>query len=242
MGEEFGRAALRPSSGAGLDYYSKLFPRTSPLPISKEKELFERYLGGEKELEERLVRQYAWMGVVFAYRYAAAHGAQDVDGLVGAALEGVLKGVRRVDPKRPNRAGTYITYWIKQSVVKESRRMRGIRLPDRHYQDPEQVSRGQVYYMSDWSSVETVRRGDEAATPLGRLVREEGRESLMAAIQTLPPRYRSIIENRCGLNEEGKVHTLDQIAQRLSISRERVRQLETKAKRHIEKALSKEYK
>jgi RNA polymerase primary sigma factor len=49
----------------------------------------------------------------------------------------------------------------------------------------------------------------------------------------LPPRERQVIEWRFGLNEQ-KVETLDEVSQRLGVSRERVRQIQEQALRRLQ--------
>ena len=63
---------------------------------------------------------------------------------------------------------------------------------------------------------------EEAAA--GSMLREE----VERALDTLPPRHAMILRLRFGLRD-GRTHTLAQIADRLGVSRERVRQLESEA-------------
>ena len=53
-------------------------------------------------------------------------------------------------------------------------------------------------------------------------------EEVDRALDTLPPRHAMILRLRFGLRD-GRMHTLAQIAERLGVSRERVRQLEAEA-------------
>jgi len=67
---------------------------------------------------------------------------------------------------------------------------------------------------------------DEAApSPLDELDRDRVGDVLRAAIDSLPQRERTILRFRFGL-ETGDGETLEQVGQRLALSRERVRQLE----------------
>ena len=54
-----------------------------------------------------------------------------------------------------------------------------------------------------------------------------------AALSILPDRYRTILEMRMGLGEYGREHTLDECAATIGVTRERVRQIETKALRML---------
>jgi RNA polymerase sigma factor (sigma-70 family) len=116
------RTRRKTVTGFGLDHYGKFYPSRKSLPKEIEKDLFRRYRDGECELESQLVLQYAWMGVLAAHRFAerANYDGKDFDALVSAALEGVLRGVRRVDPERPNVASTYIMFWIRHYLRKEA--------------------------------------------------------------------------------------------------------------------------
>jgi RNA polymerase sigma-32 factor len=61
------------------------------------------------------------------------------------------------------------------------------------------------------------------------------RRTIDIALASLPARERNVVESRA-LAEDGQ--TLDQLARTLCLSRERVRQLEARALRHIGEALS----
>jgi RNA polymerase primary sigma factor len=58
------------------------------------------------------------------------------------------------------------------------------------------------------------------------------REAVRQAVATLPERHREVIELRFGLSDQGPV-SLEEIGRRLGITRERVRQLETRALREL---------
>ncbi|MEZ4215884.1 MAG: sigma-70 family RNA polymerase sigma factor [Myxococcota bacterium] len=66
---------------------------------------------------------------------------------------------------------------------------------------------------------------EEAGSPVDDLDRERIAHVLWNAIEDLPDRERTILRYRFGL-ETGDAETLEQVGQRLSLSRERVRQLE----------------
>ena len=73
------------------------------------------------------------------------------------------------------------------------------------------------------------RLEDTQITPVDELVaRHLLREAMERALDELPARYALVVRLRYGLNGD-QPHTLEDIAQKLSLSRERVRQIEREA-------------
>ncbi len=58
------------------------------------------------------------------------------------------------------------------------------------------------------------------------------REKIQAVLDSLPPREARILRMRFGL-ENGKVYTLEEVGQKFGLTRERIRQIETKALRRL---------
>jgi RNA polymerase primary sigma factor len=80
---------------------------------------------------------------------------------------------------------------------------------------------------NDESALEQIE--DAQVTPLDELVaRRLLREAMERALDGLPARYAQIVRLRYGLDGD-RPHTLEKIAQKLSLSRERVRQIERDA-------------
>jgi len=71
-----------------------------------------------------------------------------------------------------------------------------------------------------------------AVNPVREVYVREIREQVDRLLESLPPRHRSVLQMRYGL-EGGKEHTLESIGARLKISRERVRQIQTEAIQRI---------
>ena len=63
------------------------------------------------------------------------------------------------------------------------------------------------------------------------------RELVRDVLASLPPRERLVLELRFGFNDDGEELTLDVIAEKLGITRERVRQLEQKALSRLKRRL-----
>ena len=70
------------------------------------------------------------------------------------------------------------------------------------------------------------------ATPLEEAQRQLLREEVRNVLANLQPRERKIVELRYGL-VDGKQRTLEEVAQEFRITRERIRQIETKILRKL---------
>lgn len=87
--------------------------------------------------------------------------------------------------------------------------------------------------------------GDEEDTHLGDFIKDEHiavpadeaamtilREQLQEALDTLTPREREVLKLRFGL-EDGQVRTLEEVGKEFNVTRERIRQIESKALRKL---------
>jgi len=87
--------------------------------------------------------------------------------------------------------------------------------------------------------------GDDQDTMLGDFVEDQNaqvleeagaravlRDQVAAVLSSLSPRERRVLDLRYGL-ESGRQHTLDEIGNELGVTRERIRQIETKALRKL---------
>ena len=76
-----------------------------------------------------------------------------------------------------------------------------------------------------------------AANPLKDIYEDEVRGYIAELLDHLPPRHRVVIRLRYGM-EDGREHTLESIGNRLKISRERVRQIQSEAIERIARIAS----
>jgi RNA polymerase primary sigma factor len=73
---------------------------------------------------------------------------------------------------------------------------------------------------------------EEAQEPMDAAAREMLRESVKNALAVLSERERQVLELRFGL-VDGKDHTLEEVGQYFNVTRERIRQIESKALRKL---------
>ena len=78
---------------------------------------------------------------------------------------------------------------------------------------------------------------DELAAPEEEVARNLLKEDLIKALNTLTDRERKVIELRFGL-KDGVPMTLEQVGKKFGVTRERIRQIETKAIRKLSRASS----
>jgi len=97
---------------------------------------------------------------------------------------------------------------------------------------PNMSSRAEVFNLMDVLENPNQMRPDE------RLVIEDLRVELNRILDKLPPRNKYVLEHFYGLNEE-RVKTLEEIAQNLSLTKERVRQLKNNSLNQLKRKYSK---
>ncbi len=73
---------------------------------------------------------------------------------------------------------------------------------------------------------------EDAQEPIDAAAREMLRESVQNALAVLSERERQVLELRFGLID-GKEHTLEEVGQFFNVTRERIRQIESKALRKL---------
>jgi RNA polymerase primary sigma factor len=73
---------------------------------------------------------------------------------------------------------------------------------------------------------------EDALEPMDAAAREMLRESVKNALAVLSDRERQVLELRFGL-VDGKDHTLEEVGQYFNVTRERIRQIESKALRKL---------
>jgi RNA polymerase primary sigma factor len=94
-------------------------------------------------------------------------------------------------------------------------------------------------------SLESPINEDEEDSELGQFVEDQVtptpiqstytsllREKIQEVLETLPPRESRILRLRFGL-ENGKAYTLEEVGQKFGLTRERIRQIESKALRRL---------
>ena len=82
---------------------------------------------------------------------------------------------------------------------------------------------------------------ERSVNPENELLRHENEDLVRWALGTLNDEERSVIMSRFGL-EDGRVSTLRELGARLGVSRERVRQLEVRAKNRLRRVITRQHR
>jgi RNA polymerase sigma factor (sigma-70 family) len=106
------------------------------------------------------------------------------------------------------------------------------------------VSIDQKIREEDGDTLEHVIGDARVPTPEQRMLDREGRRNLLYAVAELPHRERMVLSRRFGLGAAsgGRGETLNDIATQVGLSRERVRQIESQARKRLKKLLGRRFK
>jgi RNA polymerase primary sigma factor len=115
---------------AASDYY-ELFPPQPPMSAEEELRLVHSMKEGSRDAEDVLTRQYAGVGISMALRFkqSARYEGSDLDDLVGAALLGVVEGLRHYDETRGARVSTCIWFWVRAQLRRCKHKQRFVTYP-----------------------------------------------------------------------------------------------------------------
>ena len=64
--------------------------------------------------------------------------------------------------------------------------------------------------------------------PLSSTERSQLRDAVKQTLKDLPPREQEIVAMRFGIGEHNQIFTLEEVAEKMNVTRERVRQIEQK--------------
>ncbi|MGF6990073.1 RNA polymerase primary sigma factor [Lachnospiraceae bacterium PF1-21] len=85
----------------------------------------------------------------------------------------------------------------------------------------------------DESSLESFIEDVNSASPEGALMKEALHDEISEVLATIPERDQEIIRMRFGLNPEGKIYTLEEVGNKIGLTRERIRQIEGRALKQL---------
>ena len=148
---------------------------------------------------------------------------------------GLIKAANRYEYRRGTRFSTCATWWIRQAVLRAIyNQSRTIRLPI-HIRD----RYGKLKKTSDRMRARKNGNGNiedsELLNPFESAVRLNLAVQTRKVLALLTPREEKVLRMRFGVGEK-KDHTLDEISRNFKITRERIRQIEARALRKLQRS------
>jgi RNA polymerase primary sigma factor len=206
-------------------------PRLSP---EEERALGVRIQSESDELAlTRLVEANLRFVVSYAKRYRGL-GVSFLD-LIHEGNLGLIEAARRFDPSRNVKFITYAVWWVREAMMHVlADQTRAFSYPPRMFSV---FHHGGVDVSLNEPMIGREERGDEFgdlladdAVPVDdEMIHESDLDELASALGDLDRKERAIVRLRFGF-EDDEEHTLQEIGDLLHISRERVRQIESRAK------------
>jgi len=223
----------RDEDGSALGAYLREIAKLPRLTPDEERALGARIQDDRDEAAmAQLVEANLRFVVSYAKRYRG-HGVSFLD-LIHEGNLGLIEAARRFDPAHNVKFITYAVWWVRQSmmhVLADS--TRAFSFPPKmfailHAGGPggEDVSLSET--LGDRLPVEQAPVEDE-------LIHQSDLDELAAALQDLEGKEQEVVRLRYGLGD-GEPQTLQEIGDRLHLSRERVRQIETRAKEKLRRS------
>jgi RNA polymerase primary sigma factor len=230
------RHAASEDEANALAAYLRAIAKLPRLSAEEERALGSRVQQDRDEAAlTRLVESNLRFVVSYAKRYRGL-GVSFLD-LIHEGNLGLIEAARRFDPARNVKLISYAVWWIREAM------MHVLAEQTRAFSFPPKLFAAITAGGEDVSLSEPVtNRLDEGSTrELGDLLAEEHAavdeqlihqldlDELAGALQDLDGKEREVVRLRFGL-EDDEEHTLQEIGDRLHLSRERVRQIESRAK------------
>ena len=223
----------RDEDASALGAYLREIAKLPRLTVDEERALGTKIQGDRDEAAmARLVEANLRFVVSYAKRYRG-HGVSFLD-LIHEGNLGLMEAARRYDPAHNVKFITYAVWWVRQSlmhVLADS--TRAFSFPPKmfgilHAGGPggEDVSLSET--LGDRLPVEQSPVEDE-------LIHQADLDELAAALLDLEGKEQEVVRLRYGLGD-GEPQTLQEIGDRLHLSRERVRQIESRAKEKLRRS------
>ncbi len=236
------RHAQSEDDASALSAYLREIAKLPRLSVDEERALGQRIRDEQDQAAfTRLVEANLRFVVSYAKRYRGL-GVSFLD-LIHEGNLGLIEAARRFDPSRNVKFITYAVWWVRESMMHVlADQTRAFSFPPKLFATLRRLPGGGA----DVSLSEPVRRGtaaDEGASrELGDLLEQDGvpaiddemihqadLDELADAMRALDGKEREVVRLRFGL-EDDEPRTLQEIGERLHLSRERVRQIESRAK------------
>src|SRR5919198_1160349 len=226
----------REDDGSTLGVYLREIAKLPRLTVDEERALGYRI---QVDRDEAALTQLVESNLRFVVSYAKRYrglGVSFLD-LIHEGNLGLIEAARRFDPSRNVKFITYAVWWVREAMMHVlADQTRAFSFPPKLFASLHNAT-GDV---SLSHPVDALQR-DGSVRELGDLlpldqppidhemIRQADLDELAAALLDLDGKEREVMRLRFGL-EDDEPHTLQEIGERLHLTRERVRQIESRAK------------
>jgi len=210
--------------------------------LSREEEitLVHRARRGEPGTGDRLLRAH----VAFVIRVAMEYRGRGVsfEDLVHEGCVGLLKAIRRFDSENGARFMTYAAFWVRKAILEAiADGGRLVRVPRYQKVHGRPVMRelrlDEPISADDPRTLLDTLEDERGEGPDTALLAQDDARRLRHHLRRLPLREQAVLASRYGLDGEPAM-TLMEVGSLLSLSRERVRQIESSAMNRLRKAMT----
>ena len=222
--------------------YLKEIGRIPLLTTEEEIKLAERMANGDPAAKKRLSEANLRLVVSIAKKYVR-RGMQFLD-LIQEGNLGLIKAVDKFDYTKGFKFSTYATWWIRQAILHangyeptEDEIAEKLNMPLDKVREIIRIAQDPVSLETPIGEEEDSHLGDfipdeDAPAPADEACNSVLKQTIGEVLDTLTEREKRVIILRFGLID-GRQRTLEEVGQEFQVTRERIRQIETKALRKL---------
>jgi len=207
-------------------------------PLSREEEhaVALRARAGDVRAKQKLARHN--LAFVVAVARKQRLGAVRLDDVIQEGNVGLMRAIEKFDPHAGTRFSTYAVWWIRAYIGKYLKEVRSSVRPQSGTVAQADLSLD-VTFDEDGDVTHLERLEDDGPGPEENFISAEGDHEVRTALGKVRKRIGElgwdIIHNRLQRDDPT---TLEDIGRRWGVSRERVRQVELKAKQYLQRYLA----
>jgi RNA polymerase primary sigma factor len=145
-----------------------------------------------------------------------------------------MKAVDKFEYRSGYKFSTYATWWIRQAITRSiADQARTIRIPVHMIETINKLVRTGRQMLHEIGREPTPEElAEKLQMPLDSAIQDNLKETTTRVLSSLTPREERVLRMRFGIGMNTD-HTLEEVGQQFSVTRERIRQIEAKALRKL---------